>query len=125
MLASVEGMIPSTIKRNLAVIADTTWAEKSATIEAANRAIPFFGVLMGLSCIGHSVWIYDGSGETLEAGCSAADVLIVDSSKLATLPGNWAARATKAMRTPEILIHDRANYRLRRLREQRMLTAEC
>jgi hypothetical protein len=39
--------------RNVAVIGDTAWAMAPAPdIRAANRAIPFFGLLMGFSTIG-------------------------------------------------------------------------
>jgi hypothetical protein len=47
MVASVERMMPSTVKRNVAAIGDTTWAAgKAPKLETANRAIPFFGLLI-------------------------------------------------------------------------------
>jgi hypothetical protein len=90
MVAGVERMLPSTTKRNVAVIGDTTWAAGATpSLQTANQAIPFFGMLMGFACIGHSVWIFDGSADVFEPGCREADVLIVDSARLATLSSDW------------------------------------
>ena len=83
-------------------------------LQAANQAIPFFGMLMGLSCIGHSVWIFDGSASVLESGCREADVLIVDSVRLSDLSSDWQGSAVKVMRNAQILVHDRATYQLRK-----------
>ncbi|HEV3201927.1 MAG TPA: hypothetical protein VGZ73_28715 [Bryobacteraceae bacterium] len=70
---------------------------------------------MGFSTIGHAVWIFDATTAVLlSAGCTDADVLIVDSARLAVLPSGWQACAAKAMRSPQILVHDRATYRLRK-----------
>ena len=115
MVASVERMMPSTVKRNVAAIGDTAWAEGNLpTLESANRAIPFFGLLMGLTSIGHSVWIFDGAANEFESGCSEADFLIVDSARLTSLPTGWQGNAARVMRNPLILVHDRASYRLRK-----------
>src|SRR5215471_5255004 len=44
MVAAMERMIPSTPKRNVAVIADTSWATStSLSLQVANQSIPFFG----------------------------------------------------------------------------------
>jgi len=113
MVAAVERIIPPTIKRNVAVIGDTAWASaSSARLQAANQAIPFFGMLMAFNCIGHSVWVFDGSANTLSSGCSEADVLIVDSASVSALPSDWQLQAKATMRNPQILIHDRATYSL-------------
>ena len=114
MIDSVEQIIPSTSKRNVAVIADTTWASATPSIQAANGAIPFFGMLMGFSCIGHSVWVFSGAGSLLGAGCRGADLLIVDSASVANLPRNWQVEAQGSMRSPQIVVHDRATYQLRK-----------
>jgi hypothetical protein len=114
-VAAVERMMPSQTSRNVAIIGDVSWAAgDNPTLQAANHAIPFFGLLMGLACIGHSVWIFDGGADVLEAGCREADVLIVDSACLRTLSRDWQGTAAKVMRNPEILIHDRVSYKLRR-----------
>jgi hypothetical protein len=112
-VAAVERMMPSTVKRNVAVIGDTSWAiDRHRSVQTANMAIPFFGLLMGLSCIGHSVWVFHGTANMLSAGCRGADVLIVDSALVVELPDNWQVEAKKTMRHPQILIHDRATYKL-------------
>jgi hypothetical protein len=115
VVAGVERMLPSTTKRNVAVIGDTTWATGAApSLQTANQAIPFFGMLMGFASIGHSVWIFDGSTDVFESGCREADVLIVDSAHLAGLSPDWQRSAVKVMRNPQILVHDRATYQLRK-----------
>jgi hypothetical protein len=81
--------------------------------KSQNEAIPFFGLLMGLSSIGHSVWIFDGAANVFEYGCREADVLIVDSARLTTLSSGWQSSAKNLMRAPQILVHDRASYQLR------------
>jgi hypothetical protein len=114
-LATVERLLPSTVQRKVAVIGDTRWSEDGKpNVQAANRAVPFFGLLMGLATIGHAVWIFDGSLERLAAGCRDADVLIVDSARLELLPEAWETKAAEGMRRPQILVHDRATNQLRK-----------
>jgi hypothetical protein len=114
IVAAMERMIPPTAKRNVAAIADIMWANNgSPSIQAANEAIPFFGILMGLTCIGHSVWVFHGAADFLSAGCRDSDAMIVDSDSLKQLPRDWRTKALKSMRNPQILIHDRATYSLR------------
>ena len=113
MVAAIEQMMPSTIQRKVAVIADTTWAARGeSSLEVASRAIPFLGLLMGFASIGHLVWLFDGSASLFRAGCRGADVLIVDSALIGTLPRNWQVEAARVMRNRQILVHDRANYKL-------------
>jgi hypothetical protein len=107
MLPVVEPMIPPTSKRNVAVIGDTVWATDShATLHTANQAIPVFGLLRGFAAMGHSVWIFDGPDDVLNAGCREAEVLIVDDACLAKLPGDWQGNALRVMQNPQILVHD-------------------
>jgi hypothetical protein len=69
---------------------------------------------MGFATIGHAVWVFDAaSAEAVVAGCREADVLIVDRARLPALPPGWPAEAAKGMRNRQILVHDRATYRLR------------
>jgi hypothetical protein len=118
-VAAIEQIIPSTSKRRVAVIGDTTWATNATpSLQVANQAIPFFGLLMGFTSIGHSVWVFEGSANVLAAGCRGADVLIVDSASVAKLPNDWQIRAEGVMRNPQILIHDRASYKLRSVSRQ-------
>ncbi len=114
-VASVERMIPSTIKRNVAAIGDTSWANaEEPTPQAASQAVPFFGLLLGFTSIGHAVWLFDGEANAFEPGCRQADVLIVDSAHLSILPPDWQAVAARVMRNPQILVHDRTTYQLKR-----------
>jgi len=113
MVIAIEQIIPSIRKRNVAVIGNTTWASSpSPGLQAAKDAIPFWGLLMGFTSIGHSVWVFHASANLLIAGCRDADVLIVDSASVVELPANWQSAAEKVMRNPQILIHDRASYKL-------------
>ena len=115
-VAAVERLLPSTVKRNVAVLADTAWAaDAQPSLNAANHAIPFFGLLVGLGAIGHAVWIFDFCAPAgLAAGCKDADVAIVDSARSTKLPPDWQAYARREMRGSQILVHDRATYQLRK-----------
>ena len=101
MIAQVERFMPPSPKRDVAAIGNTDWAAvPNPTIQVANQSIPFFGLLMGLATIGHSIWIFNGEGTLLEEGCR--DVLIVDNAQLSFLPHDWQDRAKKGMRNPQI-----------------------
>ena len=115
-LASIERMLPSDVKRNVAVVTATAWAAAAApSIQSANEAIPFFGILMGFASIGHAVWIFDTKAAAiLSAGCRDADIVVVDSARAETLPQGWQSTATKAMRNPQIMVYDRATGKMRR-----------
>src|SRR5438552_3784600 len=110
---SVERMISSKVPRNIAAIA---YNELEALQKEAGRVIPFLGFLLGFAYIGHTVWVFEGHPSALAAGCREADVVLVDSAMLPHLQPDWAAVAVKAMRHPEIYIHDRATYSLKKLR---------
>ena len=108
---NVERMMPSAVKRNVAAIAFT---ELEALQKDAGRAIPFLGFLLGFAYIGHTVWVFEGHPSALAAGCSEADVLLVDGAMVPHLQEDWRAVAGKAMRHPEIYVHDRATYSLKK-----------
>jgi hypothetical protein len=115
-LATIEKLLPSKVSRNVAVIADTSWASAaSPTIQAANQAIPFFGMLMGFASVGHAVWIFNSqSADMVAGGCRDADLAIVDSPRMEGLPEGWQAEAVKGMRRPQVLVFDRVTGILRR-----------
>ncbi len=115
-LDAVEKLLSSKVKRNVAVLADTAWTMADAPdLAAANEAIPFFGLLIGLSTIGHAVWIFDASaGQVLTAACRDADVLIVDGDRAGRLEQGWQENAAKEMRRRQIFVHDRTCYQLRK-----------
>jgi hypothetical protein len=113
MLAVVEAMIPPADPRKVAVIGNTTLpANVPPSIQAFNQAIPFFGMLMGFTYIGHAVWVFDGSVTQFSPGCRDADVLMVDSALIPMLSENWLSEARKVMRGRQVLVHDRATYKL-------------
>ena len=116
-VAAVERLLPSSVQRRVAVIGDTSWSSAAQpNLRDAAGAIPFFGMLMGLATIGHAVWIFDGGApERISAGCRDADLVIVDSGRIEGLQANWQALASAGTRKPQILVHDRATYRLRKL----------
>ena len=124
LAAGLEEMIPSAIRRNIAVIAytelgperpDGAFAQPS--VMDASRSIPFFGLLAGLTYIGHSVWVFEGHPSALAAGCRLADILIVDSAMLPFLEQGWENQAAMAMSNANILIHGRTTGRLCFLRK--------
>jgi hypothetical protein len=120
MAAGMERLIPSAVKRNIAVIACTEIPSATANafnIAEANRAIPFLGLLTALTYLGHSVWIFEGHASALAAGCRDADVLLVDSGMLPYLVKGWEDTAGAAMRNANILIHDRNTLKLRFVRK--------
>jgi hypothetical protein len=114
-VASIEGMLPSKVKRNIAVIAYT---ELRAVTSDLAKTIPFAGMLMGMAYIGHAVWIFEGHPSALAAGCRSADLLIVDGGMAPHLGDGWAATAAGAMRHPQIYLHDRATYKLGQVKVQ-------
>lgn len=119
-VAKVESLVSPAVRRNIAVIAYTGFNQEtfaSTSAADANKAIPFFGMLLGLAHIGHSVWIFEGHNSAIVAGCRDADLLIVDSAMLPFLEKGWENNAAKVMRNPNILIHDRATYQLRIVRK--------
>ena len=111
-VASVEQMISSKVKRNIAAIGFT---EAGALMHDAAQAIPFLGILLGFAYIGHTVWVFEGHPSALAAGCRDADVLVVDGAMVRHLQPHWAAVASKAMRRSEIYVHDRATYSLKKI----------
>jgi hypothetical protein len=113
-------MIPSAVQRNVAIIANTELGGDGTAapgVAEVNKSIPFLGLLMGLSYIGHAVWIFEGHPSALEAGCRDADVLIVDSAMLPLLQAGWQDAAAAAMRSANILVHDRTTFQLRIIRK--------
>ena len=116
MIQMMEKMIPPRPPRNVAVIADTyfTWKIGGGipSLEEVGREIPFFGMLLGMACIGHSVCVFPGTDESLAAGCEGADVLVVDERQIPALAADWKEAAARAMRSPNILIHEKAGFRL-------------
>ena len=114
-VAAVERLLPSTAPRNVAVIANTSWAiTEKPSVQDATGAIPFFGLLMGFAAIGHAVWVFDGSAPILAAGCRDADMAIIDADRLEALPASWQNSVVPVMRTPRILVYDRATRQLRK-----------
>jgi hypothetical protein len=113
--AGLEQMISSTIKRKIAVIANTRMSAPPNIAEVA-KSIPFLGNLMGLCYLGHAVCLFSGDARELEAGCREADLLIVDSAVLPSLPTGWEDDAAKVMRNANLILQDRASFQLRILR---------
>jgi hypothetical protein len=110
--ASMEKLIPSDVKRKVAVISNSSFEADTPDIKEVAKSIPFLGILMGLTYIGHGVWVFEGTASTLAAGCRDADVLIVDSAKLPVLPSGWQDAAASVMRNANILLHNRENFQL-------------
>ena len=112
--AGLAQFIPADVRRNIAVIAPTSLAATGTPdVAQVGKAIPFLGLLMGLSQIGHAVWVFEGHPSALAAGCREADVLLIDSAVRPLLPEGWQDTARSALRNANILLHDRATFQLR------------
>ena len=112
MVNQIERLVSPKVKRKIAVIAYT---ELQAITKGLSQAIPFFGMLVGMAYIGHSVWIFEGHATALAAGCKQADVLIVDSGMVPHLPADWKTLAASGAPTVQIYVHDRTNHSLRKV----------
>ena len=120
MAEQMDRMIPAATKRNIAAIAYTVFeceAGAEPGLIEVSKAIPFLGILVGLSYIGHAVWVFEGHASTLSAGCREADLLVVDSVMRPLLGPGWEAQAALAMRNANILVHDRATFQLSAIRK--------
>jgi len=109
---SVEKLMPSKTKRNVAVIAYT---ELKALRADVLKTIPFYGLLTGLAYVGHAVWVFEGHSSALAAGCREAELLIVDCEMVPFLAGDWMTTAAAVMRRALIFAHDRPTFSLRRI----------
>ena len=114
VVQQMEGIVPSSVKRSIAVITPTAGMPSLAKAEVGSpawtevgRTIPFFGLLNGLSYIGHTVWAFDPAS-AVEAGCKDADVVIIDS----VVADSSLDAVRQVMRDSSIFIHDRATFRL-------------
>jgi len=121
MEAGVKAMVPADQKRNIAAISAAGAlsagdpGKPPAVVDIA-RQVPFFGLLIGLAYIGHAVWLFEGIETMMPAGCEDADLLLVDSHAVASLPSSWTTDAGAIMRNPNILVWDRARNRMGALR---------
>ncbi|MBZ5595536.1 MAG: hypothetical protein LAP39_25100 [Acidobacteriia bacterium] len=111
VVTQIERLVSPKVKRKIAVIAYT---DLKAITKGLAKAIPFFGMLVGMAYIGHCVWIFEGHPSALAAGCKEADVLIVDSGMLPHLPSGWQTLASSEAPKLEVYIHDRTNHSLRK-----------
>ena len=120
MVAAVRGVVASEQPRNIAAIASRGALagdpSRPPPVPDVARKVPFFGLLMGLAYVGHTVWLFEGVPQMATAGCEDADVLIVDSAAVGTLPPGWEVDASLVMRNANILIFDRAREKVGALR---------
>jgi hypothetical protein len=121
VIEQVESIISSRVKRNIAVVTDTSIAPDghhaavgSPSWAGVGRNLPFFGLLNGLGCIGHVVWVFDVSAD-LTVACREADILIIDSAVAARVTDLSRQAVREVMRTASIFIHDRETFRLQPL----------
>jgi hypothetical protein len=112
MVSQIERLVSPKVKRKIAVIAYT---ELQAITKGLSQAIPFFGMLVGMAYIGHSVWIFEGHATALATGCKEADVLIVDSGMVPHLTAEWRTLAASEAPKIQIYVHDRTNHSLRKV----------
>ena len=118
VIQQMESIVPSSVKRNIAVVTDTGSAPAGPRAEVGSPAwaaigkdLPFFGILNGLGCIGHAVWIFDAAAD-IRIACQEADMLIIDSAVSGRVPESSLDLARSVMRTQTILVHNRETYKL-------------
>jgi hypothetical protein len=117
MAKQLAAVIPSDRSRNIAVISSTEFTMNrtgtGASLQEANSAIPFIGILCGLAYLGHRIWIFEGHASALAQGLEHSEVLVVDSGMLPFLQPDWMQVAQRVMQDdPRIFVHDRKTYRL-------------
>jgi hypothetical protein len=119
VIQQIESIAPSSVRRNIAVVTDTGFAPAGTRAEVGSpswtnvaKDLPFFGILNGLGCIGHAVWIFDASAD-LGTACRDADILIVDGGVSERVPESSLDVARGVMRTRSIFVHDRQTFQLR------------
>lgn len=108
---ALEKIAPSSRPLNVAVIA---YLQIDPLLEKHLKATPVVGLIIGLSCIGHNVIVFEGHPSALNAGCRDAEMLVVDETMIPHLQKGWEHAAWTVMRGPDILICGR-NGALKRL----------
>ena len=119
MVQMMEKLVPPRPPRSIGVIAETYFAfnvggktPNLPSLVEIGQAIPFFGMLLGLASIGHSVCVFPGTEESLAMGCKGVDLLVVDDAQIPSLVEDWKAVAAGAMRSANIVVHDRTSFKL-------------
>ncbi len=117
MAKQLAAVIPSDRGRNIAVVSSTEFTMSGngtpTTLQEANSAIPFIGILCGLAYLGHRIWIFEGHSSALRLGLEQSEIVIVDSGMIPFLQPDWMQVARSAIQDdPRIFIHDRKSYRL-------------
>jgi hypothetical protein len=110
LVDGVKSVVSSEQPRSIAAIA------AKGTVTGDLQRVPYFGLLLGLSYVGHAVWVFDVAKAAIPAGCEEADILIVDSNAIADLPSGWAEDAAVAMRNANVLVFDRTRQKIGALR---------
>jgi len=117
MIQMMEKLVPSQPARYIGAIADTYFSMIAGggipSLAETAREVPFFGMLLGLACIGHSVCVFPGTDDSLAAGCKGADLVIVDEAQVPSLSEDWRSVAATSMRNANIVLHDRATFKLK------------
>lgn len=112
LVSQIEQVLSPKVKKKVAVIGYT---EQKAVTENIQKAIPFFGMLIGIAYIGHSVWVFEGHPSALAAGCKEADVLMVDGHMVPYLSADWQAAVRTVSPAIQIYMHNRENQSLRKM----------
>jgi len=117
MVEMMAKLVPPQPRRSISAIADTYFSWRVGggvpTLAETAQVIPFFGMLLGLACIGHSVCVFTGTDDSIPAGCQWIDLLIVDDAQLPALAADWKKVAGSVMRNANIVAHERASFKLK------------
>jgi hypothetical protein len=116
IVQAMEKMVPPRPPRHIGVIADTYFAWNAGggvpSLAETGQAIPFFGMLLGMACIGHSVCVFPGTEDSLVSCCKGTDLVIVDKAQIPSLSADWKMVLGAAMRSRNIVVHDQTSFKL-------------
>jgi hypothetical protein len=105
MLQEVGEVVPETESQTITVIADTRIPEHGRLpLKTVLARMPFLGYLLGFAFVGHTVVVFEGHPSAIEAGCTGADLLIVDEEMMDALQSDWLTVAANLMRRPKVLV---------------------
>ncbi|MBE9029318.1 hypothetical protein IQ266_06020 [filamentous cyanobacterium LEGE 11480] len=120
--ANLQEIISGSASQNISVIAMTEVAaglQDRLTPDAlpytGSRAIPFFGYLMAIGSLGHSILVFEGHSSTLKMGCRGADVLVVDGGMIPFLQSDWITVSRSVMQGGREIIVFQRDQRIEKL----------
>src|SRR5579863_3652628 len=116
LVATLSRMVPDPKPQTISVIAFNDLSRsiptdhpesQGITAKRIDTMIPFLGLLMCMTNLGHNVVVFEGHSSALTLGCGDADLLLVDEAMMEHLPKEWVRVAKSVLRQPRILVWGR------------------